>query len=123
MALGDQIQAVQGDALQAIDLEVAGDLEGATTAYLKASSQLQYILDVCVPRSQSDLVAVCCGLLQTFSVRLQVCVCFAALLLALLLRRIYWQPPCSLSEPQAPPAHILCCTGAPGSAHSTAQAR
>lgn len=72
MALGDEIQAVQAGALQALELEVAGEVEAAGQLYVKVSSQLQYLLDVCVPHSQPDLVAVCRGLLQTYACRMQV---------------------------------------------------
>jgi hypothetical protein len=74
MALGDQIQGVQAEALQALELELAGDLESAAEAYTRATTQLQYLLDVCVPQTQAagDLSTVCRGLLNGYACRMEV---------------------------------------------------
>ena len=72
MALGEDLHAVQAEALQALELEVAGQTHAAISSYTRATSQMQYLLDVCVPESQPDLAGVCRGLLGTWRARLQV---------------------------------------------------
>ncbi len=93
MELLDELQSVQADALQGFQLEVAGDFEAASAAYVKASAQLQYLLDFCVPRSQSDLVVVCRGLLQTWALRFEVpcVVVLLGLLLYVMHAQSSWQ--------------------------------
>ncbi|GBF98627.1 ATPase AAA [Raphidocelis subcapitata] len=71
MALGHEIASLQAQAAQALDLEMAGALDAAASSYAKAASQLRYLLDVCVPRSQPDLAAVCANLLAAWTHRLR----------------------------------------------------
>mgnify|MGYP001811043157 CR=1 FL=1 len=75
MALGVEIQAVQAVQAEAFELELNGDAQGAANAYLKAATQAQYLLDVCVPQTQAagDLAAVVGSLLHTCGCRLEVC--------------------------------------------------
>jgi hypothetical protein len=71
MVLCHDIASLQAEAAHALDLEVAGALAAAASSYAKAASQLRYLLDVCVPRSQPDLAAVCGNLLAEWTRRLQ----------------------------------------------------
>lgn len=75
MALGSELPLLMADAQHAHSLEDAGDLEGAAIVYLKACAQLQYLMDVCVPRTQPDIAAVCDGLLAAWRARLEVRCC------------------------------------------------